>query len=275
MKIGILCSASLNKFNFEALSHIVIKHKAQGVCCFIDTRPGKTDFERFIDTARERHGFYVLLMSAYKLFNKKFKKIDIKSYCQSRDLCYFETADPYSADLIDVIKGQKIDILVHLSGFDSVIKKPLLEFTPLGVLGYHHGDTRAYRGQPPAFWELYYGESSVVTTILKLNEWEHTGMLVAEKQTPINKADSLLALRKRMFSSTTDLMAHAIDKFNDGNFSPSSPDLYGTLYSYPAIWEWFVLQYRIVLRRVRLKLSQLPAGSFRNFGLPVMRFWQR
>jgi len=275
MKIGILCSASLNKFNFEALSHIVIKHKAQGVCCFIDTRPGKTDFERFMENARERHGFYVLMMSVYKLLNKKFKKIDIKSYCQSRDLCFFETNDPYSSELTEVIKGQKIDILVHLSGFDSVIKKPLLEATPLGVLGYHHGDMREYRGQPPAFWELYYGESSVVTTILKLNDWEHTGMLVAERQTMIKKSDLLLTLRKRVFTSTTDLMAQAIEKFRDVNFSPSAPDLYGTLYTYPTIWEWIVLQYKIVTRRLKQKLSQLPAGSLRTFGLPVARFWQR
>jgi folate-dependent phosphoribosylglycinamide formyltransferase PurN len=275
MKIGILCTASLNKFNFEVLSHIVIMHKAQGVCCFIDTRPGKTDFERFVENAREWRGSYVLLMSVYKLFRKKFKRIDTKSFCQSRDLCFFEMHDPYSEELQDILKGQKTDILVHLSGFDSVITKPLLETTPLGVLAYHHGDIHEYRGQPPAFWELYYGESSVVSTILKLNEWENTGMKVAEKETHIKPSDSLLELRNRIFSSTTDLMAKALDKFGNEDYKPEAPNHYGTLYTYPKGWEWLVLQYRILRRRAKPWLAQLPKINLRGFGLSELRNWER
>lgn len=275
MKIGILCNNSLNKFNFEVLSHIVIRHKAQSVCCFIDTRPGKTEYERIVENAREGYGFYVLLISMYKLFNKKFRKIDIKSYCQSRDLCFFETDDPNSEEMLDVIKGQKIDLLVYLSGFDSTIRKPLLEVTPMGVLGYHHGDMREYRGQPPAFWELYNNESSVITTILKLNEWQDTGEPVLEKQTMINSNDSLLDLRNRIFNSTTDLMAKAIETYKGEVFSPSSPKVYGTLYSYPTAWEWFTLQYRIVNRRLKPWLLQLSSIRIKSFGFPALRIWQR
>lgn len=275
MKIGILCTTTLNKFNFEVLSHIAIKHHGHEIICFADNRPRKLNMARLIEEVKMRRGFYVLMISTYKLSHKKFRRVDTASFCKSRNIKYLETSNPCSTEFIDTVNKVGIDILVHLGSIDSTIRKPLLEAVPLGILAYHHGDLREYRGQPPAFWELFCGESSVVTTIEKLSEWTDTGMPVLERVTEIKQNDSLGKLRKRVFTATTDMMSKALEMFYDENYKPVHPGYYGTLYTYPTLWECVVLQYRVSRRKARFWFSQLNKLPIWNLVLPELKSWQR
>jgi hypothetical protein len=59
--------------------------------------------------------------------------------------------DPYSTSTVNKIREKGLDVLLFISGF-GIIKELLLNSKPLGILSYHHGDVRRYRGQPSAFW---------------------------------------------------------------------------------------------------------------------------
>ena len=61
---------------------------------------------------------------------------------------------------MEAIARRTPDVLLRIGGF-GIVKEPLLSLCRAGVLSYHHGDMRRYRGQPPAFWELYHGERSI------------------------------------------------------------------------------------------------------------------
>jgi methionyl-tRNA formyltransferase len=65
---------------------------------------------------------------------------------------------------IENIRKFKPDILLLIDGF-GIIKEPLLKITPLGVLSYHHGNMQKYRGEPPAFLELYNNENEMGITV--------------------------------------------------------------------------------------------------------------
>jgi methionyl-tRNA formyltransferase len=71
------------------------------------------------------------------------------------------------------------DLLLLIGGF-GIIKAPLLDLAPQGVLSYHHGDMREYRGQPPAFWELYNGEKPNRVTVQRLSPGIDCGQPIVE-----------------------------------------------------------------------------------------------
>jgi hypothetical protein len=85
----------------------------------------------------------------------------------------------FDADACGALRENRPDFLLRL-GF-GLIRGPILDVAPLGVWSFHHGDERAYRGGPPAFWELV--EQADVTGVLlqRLNEQIDAG-------TPLGRA---------------------------------------------------------------------------------------
>lgn len=275
MKVGILCASSINKFNSEVFNHIANSKKGMSLFCIMDERPRKTDYQRNVANLKSWRGTYVLSMSVYKLFRRENGYTNTESFCTNHNIPVQKISDPVSNDFLNVIKSQEFDILVHLNGFDGAIGKPLLDLLPLGVLAYHHGDLREYRGQPPAFWELYYGESTMVSTIQKLNEWVDSGLPILERDIPVYKTDTLQRLLQRLYSNTPDMMAQALSLYAQGKPEPAHLVYHGTLYEDPTIIEWIVLQYRIYRRKSRNWFSQLANKQFFGFDVSELKIRDR
>lgn len=275
LKVGILCATSLNKFNAEVLMQIAKSVTGVSLECIIDERPLESNYQRFKSSLRERRGAYVLFMSLYKIFRKNGRRFVTQDISKFYKIPFQTINDPASVNFPETIKSQAFDILVLLNGFDDVVNKRLFDALPVGVLAYHHGDLREYRGQPPALWELFNGENSVVSTIQKLNEWTDTGIPILEKEVPILKTDNLLSLRNRLYSSVTTLMAQALLHYAQGKPEPPHPGTYGTLYADPTIIEWTILQFRILRRKARHWNSKLPKISVLEFVFSELKIRNR
>ena len=79
------------------------------------------------------------------------------------------------------------DVLVLIAGF-GIIGEPLLSLAPHGVLAYHHGDMRRYRGMPPAFWELFNDETEMGVTVQRLSPGLDDGALSSRGASPSGPA---------------------------------------------------------------------------------------
>ncbi|HNX43640.1 MAG TPA: formyltransferase family protein [Bacteroidales bacterium] len=265
MKVGILCSSNLNSFNHKVLEHIVNLHNDKLACCYIDVRPGKSFLKKSVFHIKKRQGSYIFFMSAGNLFRAKQPALSAEDFCSRYNIPVFKTDDPYSERTLDSIRSEKIDILVYLSGFGTIIRKPLLEIAPLGVLSYHHGNMREYRGQPAAFWELYNGEAEMGATVQRINEWIDTGMPIVEKIIPIHPTDTYNILRERLYSETPEMMAEALKRYETDDFRPCRLENYGTLYRIPSAKEYLILRYRVFRRRRKWLLSQASKQLMFNY----------
>ena len=58
---------------------------------------------------------------------------------------------------VDTIGSEGLDVLIR--GSNHILRGPILDICPYGVLGLHHGDDRKFRGSPSGFWEVYYKET--------------------------------------------------------------------------------------------------------------------
>jgi len=69
---------------------------------------------------------------------------------------------------ISIVKSEKFDILIRLG--NGIIKGELLDASRHGVLSFHHGDNRFFRGSLAGFWEVLANHPSVGFIIQRLSQ---------------------------------------------------------------------------------------------------------
>lgn len=65
-------------------------------------------------------------------------------------------SEHFDQDAVAAIRERNLDVLIRF-GF-GIIRGDILSAARYGVWSFHHDDERKYRGGPPAFWEIYYGD---------------------------------------------------------------------------------------------------------------------
>src|SRR3990172_5387356 len=184
-------------------------------------------------------GGYVLIMALKYFFKKNEGSADLSGIMQSAGAPVYFTKNINSNESIDKIKTLNIDALVFIGGF-GILKSPLLNICTYGVLSYHHGDMRKYRGQPPGFWELYNNEKEIGVTIQKLSGGLDCGEPVMEMKIPVNYKDTLHSLQKRIYEKSTALMLNALD-FLETRPVLKKLDEYGKIYTLPNLGQWLFI----------------------------------
>lgn len=64
----------------------------------------------------------------------------------------------YSDDDVLAIKRTNVDILIRCGS--GILRGEILSCTRFGIISFHHGDNRVYRGGPAGFWEVYHKADS-------------------------------------------------------------------------------------------------------------------
>ena len=161
------------------------------------------------------------------------------------ELDWFETADTHRltpepaegigqtlpAEGIDHIESAAIDVLFR-RGF-GILQGDVLTAPRYGVLSYHHGNIREYRGVPPGVWEFAYDETSAGITLQRLNETLDGGEIVVEKDVRIDDLPTWQAVERELFDRSTGMLATACQRLQDPDFEPIQPDELGQLYTNP------------------------------------------
>lgn len=191
----------------------------------------------------------MLIMALNKMKRRNSKQINTKDYLDRHQIEYIETDNPYNETMLSVIKEQKLDLLLLINGY-GIIKKPLLNICPHGVLSYHHGDLRKYRGMPPVFWEMYYGEKEVGAVVQVLDEGLDKGEVMAECKVPIPKKARLADVKKQLYDKSIQLMPEAIHNIYYG-VQPVEINEFGKVYTLPNIRQWLWFQVKMLFRKVR------------------------
>lgn len=170
-------------------------------------------------------------MALQRIFLKKGLSINTKEFCNKKEISVIETQEPYSLYTIENIKKYNLDLLILVGGF-GIVKESLLKVTPIGVLSYHHGNMRKYRGMPPAFWELYNNEKEMGVTVQILSLGLDNGIPIEEKTIEIRKNDSLKSLQNRAYKQSVNMLYNALKKFRTINSRPKKLIILGKYIHY-------------------------------------------
>ncbi|WP_313694892.1 formyltransferase family protein [Halorarum halobium] len=123
----------------------------------------------------------------------------------------------------------RADVAVRF-GFGFLVG-PILSELQHGVLSYHHGDLREYRGQPMGFWEFLHGERTAGITVQQLSERLDAGGVAAMKTVPIGDLHTWGAVRCRLFEESDDVLVAAVESLRAGEVR--EPETLGDLYTLP------------------------------------------
>jgi hypothetical protein len=139
-------------------------------------------------------------------------------------------------DFGNVLPDRAVDVVGETDvairfGF-GILKGEVLDAPRYGVLSFHHGDLREYRGMPCGFWEFLDGEDAAGVTLQRLTETLDGGSIVAYEPVDIADARTWSAVRERLFAVSDDVLVKGIRNVN-GGIDPESPDELGDLYSLP------------------------------------------
>jgi folate-dependent phosphoribosylglycinamide formyltransferase PurN len=253
MRVFILAPPALNQFEQSVLAPFTAGKTHTACGCAIDVRPGKPLLKRLFDNLRRGRGGYVLVMALKLVVRERGGSTPTRDFCERHGVPVLETTAPFSAETAEAIRAQSPDVLVLVGGF-GIVRSPLLELAPYGVLSYHHGDMRRYRGQPPAFWELYHGEREMGVTVQRLSEHLDAGEPIVECRVEIRPNDTLRALYSRAMEASVPMLYQAVETVAKPEFRSQTIDSLGPLYTLPNLRQWLVLNAKIVGRRLRTPL---------------------
>jgi hypothetical protein len=85
-------------------------------------------------------------------------------------------SDYFPDEKISEILNHELDVVFRF-GF-RIIRGKALEIAKYGVWGFHNGDSRFYRGGPPAFWELMNGELVIGSELQILTSRLNAGRVI-------------------------------------------------------------------------------------------------
>lgn len=171
-----------------------------------------------------------------ELFNKpSLPAINIKQY------------DSEALNQIEQLGGH----LLILAGYHQIVRQPLIKLFPRGVLSYHYGDMRKYRGQPPIFWEMLNGEKTVGITVQQLNNRLDGGYLVKEKAIEIEPADTIETMEVKILEASIPMMHEAVCCYLNSDFQPELLPQYGKVYTFPDIISWIKMEWRALHKKTK------------------------
>ena len=234
MKIGILTTERISKHKLSVIKQILNQKKFQINGVYVDTKKPLSGIDKFIKNIKRGRGFYVIVMIIEKLFRSKDITYSVKEIFQKKIIYSIENL--YSASTINMIKKNNHDVLVLVNGY-GIIKEPILSIVTHGVLSFHHGNIRKYRGMPPLFWEYYHGEKECGATVQRLSEKLDAGEIMAETAIEINYSKSFKYNKEKLYKKSEILIAQALDKV-DNSVNGSVPKTLGKVYTLPNFKEW-------------------------------------
>lgn len=261
MRIGVLTRPFISEVNFEVLNSLFGDEHFNICLAIVDSKRALSIKKKILKNLKKGRGGYIFIMMIQSFLSKNEKRHAIKDICYSRGIDIIETNDPYSNDFLSEVQKYNLDILILINGF-GIIKKGLLNITPGGILSYHHGNMRKYRGMPPAFWELYNNEKEIGVTVQKLDEGLDCGIPITEKTFQIQKDDTLQSLRKRIYIESVDMMKTALQKLSVSNAAFTKIDTLGKIYSLPNLRQWIILNFKLALRCIKNIFNNLNSKMY-------------
>jgi methionyl-tRNA formyltransferase len=243
---------ALDAFQLRALDRLFEEPRIEVVGACVDTRREPPKAKKVWRDLRSGRGGFVLVKAVSTVLGRRRREVmPGLAYLGARNVPALATPDLYAQETLDFIRSSEADC-VFRAGY-GIIREPLLSLAPGGVLSYHHGDIRRYRGLPVAFWELFHGEPELGVTVQLLSEKLDAGRIVRQISVPVLPTDSWRSLERRAYARSDGLLREACLLLARPDFEPEHvPDEeLGPLFTEPSLLRWCALQVKVGIRRLK------------------------
>jgi folate-dependent phosphoribosylglycinamide formyltransferase PurN len=128
---------------------------------------------------------------------------------------------------IDLIR-ENCELVINFSG--GILSGDILDAPKHGVIGFHHGDIRKYRGVRSRFWEFMNNESKTGVTLQGYTNELDSGYIIDYQEADISDAKSWSDVLYKKYNMSEEILSNGIRNILDPEFEPSKPEQLGELY---------------------------------------------
>lgn len=185
----------------------------------------------------KKHWLWTPFILKDSLFPPKYlEEIHIRnvSVFESSDCIYCECipaeglGNKLPNEVIDEI-SEKAGVAIRF-GF-GIIKGRVLTAPEYGVLSFHHGDIRKYRGRAGGFWAYINDDAEAGVTLQVLEEELDGGRIAVYESVTITESDTFSDVKNKLFKKSETMLENALQDIEENKFNPEEPDNLGDLYT--------------------------------------------
>jgi methionyl-tRNA formyltransferase len=147
--------------------------------------------------------------------------IDLTAMASRAGIAVCYTPDINSAESIEWIQKRSPDV-VFCFGWSRLIKQPLFNLAPLGVIGYHPAALPANRGRHPLIWALALGLEQTASTFFFMDEGADSGDILSQKQLTIRETDDAGSLYERITEVAMAQLKEFVPALKNGRYTRAS-----------------------------------------------------
>ena len=139
----------------------------------------------------------------------------LKDWAERLNVDYLPFKNVNRKSNIEKLMSYRADLFVSMS-FDQILKKGILEATPLGFVNCHAGALPYYRGRNILNWVLINDEKEFGVTVHYIDEGIDTGDIILQKMEQITEQDDYSTLLSRTVTVCADLLFEALIQIYNG-----------------------------------------------------------
>jgi folate-dependent phosphoribosylglycinamide formyltransferase PurN len=255
-RVAVLCAEYIPRWERNALETMIAETDAEiTTVVALDAEEQERGRSAFVQGALERVrryplwsvvGFARLLSSTPE--RDQFVPVDAIDAIAEAEWVYCTPApadgvgETIPEDVVEHVEADA-DVAVRFHGF-GILKGDILRAPTHGILSFHVGDIREYRGvMGGGFWEFLHGKDEMGVTLQQLTETIDGGRIVAFERLDISEFQTWQEIQQHAFSTTEEMLARGVQNVSDPAFSPREPDELGDVYYPPqgrAVLEYLV-----------------------------------
>lgn len=141
---------------------------------------------------------------------------DLSVLCLNYGIDYKYISNINDEEVIRYIREKNADI-IYCFGWSQIIKKELLEITPMGVIGFHPAALPNNRGRHPIIWALALGLNETASTFFKMDEGADTGDIVSQVKIPICESDYAADLYENIMCAAKKQVLEFTENLENGS----------------------------------------------------------
>lgn len=153
-------------------------------------------------------------------------------------------------ELIQWLGASPPDVIVKFGM--NLLRDPQNLPSKFGVLSYHHGDPKKYRGRPAGFYELLFKEKEVGVIVQRLSNSLDGGEVISSGEFKIYGHSYKRSL-ENAYGSGKFLLHKALNNLD----RPQLPESLGRIYTLPTNFQVVVFSIKILARKLRWILGVL------------------
>ncbi len=147
----------------------------------------------------------------------------VAAFARERDLPLFQPPTLRDEQTVSHLQSLMPDLIV-VAAYGQILRRPVLDIPPYGVLNVHASLLPRWRGASPVQAAILAGDAETGVSIMQIDEGLDTGPVLARRETPLSDYDTAGTVTDRLARLGAGLLAETLPAWIEQELTPEPQD---------------------------------------------------